>query len=201
MSNFHPIDLHQLSINPFQAIADQWIDYRRKTGGRSTKSQHHDRQLGWTGTSWGKDVAFAFIRPQRYTKQFVDENDCFSLCFFGGEQMEALRYLGTASGRDEDKIAKSGLTLTHIDSVPCFEEASLVLLCRKLYVQTLNPEAVYRPDSCRQLLPEPRFPRPVHCGGSKSAGTMEKSRQLHPMTDAAVCCYSPRLCLRFLLSR
>ena len=54
--------------------------------------------------------------------------------------MEALRYLGTASGRDEDKIAKSGLTLTHIDSVPCFEEASLVLLCRKLYVQTLNPE-------------------------------------------------------------
>ena len=56
------------------------------------------------------------------------------------EQMEALRYLGTASGRDEDKIAKSGLTLTHIDSVPCFEEASLVLLCRKLYVQTLEPE-------------------------------------------------------------
>ena len=80
------------------------------------------------------------IRDRRYTKQFVDENDCFSLCFFGGEQMEALRYLGTVSGRDEDKIAKSGLTLTHIDSVPCFEEASLVLLCRKLYVQTLEPE-------------------------------------------------------------
>ena len=141
MSNFHPIDLHQLSINPFQAIADQWmlITAEKPVDGQP-KANTMTASWGGLGHLWGKDVAFAFIRPQRYTKQFVDENDCFSLCFFGGEQMEALRYLGTASGRDEDKIAKSGLTLTHIDSVPCFEEARLVLLCRKLYVQTLNPE-------------------------------------------------------------
>ena len=141
MSNFRPIDLHQLSINPFQAIADQWmlITAEKPVDGQP-KANTMTASWGGLGHLWGKDVAFAFIRPQRYTKQFVDENDCFSLCFFGGEQMEALRYLGTASGRDEDKIAKSGLTLTHIDSVPCFEEASLVLLCRKLYVQTLNPE-------------------------------------------------------------
>lgn len=141
MSNFRPIDLHQLSINPLQAIADQWmlITAEKPVDGQP-KANTMTASWGGLGHLWGKDVAFAFIRPQRYTKQFVDENDCFSLCFFGGEQMEALRYLGTASGRDEDKIAKSGLTLTHIDSVPCFEEASLVLLCRKLYVQTLNPE-------------------------------------------------------------
>ena len=125
MSNFHPIDLHQLSINPFQAIADQWmlITAEKPVDGQP-KANTMTASWGGLGHLWGKDVAFAFIRPQRYTKQFVDENDCFSLCFFGGEQMEALRYLGTASGRDEDKIAKSGLTLTHIDSVPCFEEAS-----------------------------------------------------------------------------
>ena len=66
--------------------------------------------------------------------------DSFSLCFFGGEKMQELKYLGTASGRDEDKIAKSGLTLTHIDGVPCFEEATTVLLCRKMYVQTLRED-------------------------------------------------------------
>ena len=85
-------------------------------------------------------MAFAFIRPQRYTKEFVDNADTFSLCFFGGEKMQELKYLGTASGRDEDKIAKSGLTLTHIDGVPCFEEATTVLICRKMYVQTLRED-------------------------------------------------------------
>lgn len=54
--------------------------------------------------------------------------------------MQELGYLGTVSGRDEDKIAKSGLTLTHIDGVPCFEEATTVLLCRKMYVQTLRED-------------------------------------------------------------
>ena len=131
------IDVKSLQDNVFSLIGDRWMLI---TAGTAERCNTMTASWGGLGHLWGKDVAFAFIRPQRYTKQFVDENDRFSLCFFGGEQMEALRYLGTASGRDEDKIAKSGLTLTHIDSVPCFEEASLVLLCRKLYVQTLNPE-------------------------------------------------------------
>ena len=131
------IDVKSLQDNVFSLIGDRWMLI---TAGTAERCNTMTASWGGLGHLWGKDVAFAFIRPQRYTKQFVDENDCFSLCFFGGEQMEALRYLGTVSGRDEDKIAKSGLTLTHIDSVPCFEEASLVLLCRKLYVQTLEPE-------------------------------------------------------------
>ena len=134
---FHEIAPKTLTENVFSLIGDRWMLI---TAGTPDHCNTMTASWGGLGHLWGKDVAFAFIRPQRYTKQFVDENDCFSLCFFGGEQMEALRYLGTASGRDEDKIAKSGLTLTHIDSVPCFEEASLVLLCRKLYVQTLEPE-------------------------------------------------------------
>ena len=134
---FREISVEQLKDNPFTLINKDWMLI---TAGNQESHNTMTASWGGLGHLWGKDVAFAFIRPQRYTKQFVDENDCFSLCFFGGEQMEALRYLGTASGRDEDKIAKSGLTLTHIDSVPCFEEASLVLLCRKLYVQTLEPE-------------------------------------------------------------
>ena len=134
---FHEIAPKTLTENVFSLIGDRWMLI---TAGTPDHCNTMTASWGGLGHLWGKDVAFAFIRPQRYTKQFVDENDCFSLCFFGGEQMEALRYLGTASGRDEDKIAKSGLTLTHIDSVPCFEEASLVLLCRKLYVQTLELE-------------------------------------------------------------
>ena len=140
MSNFHPIDLHQLSINPFQAIADQWmlITAEKPVDGQP-KANTMTASWGGLGHLWGKDVAFAFIRPQRYTKQFVDENDCFSLCFFGGEQMEALRYLGTASGRmRQDCQIRSDPDPHRLGSL--LEEASLVLLCRKLYVQTLEPE-------------------------------------------------------------
>ena len=139
--SFHEICAKDFENSVFHTIAKEWmlITAEKQMDGKPVANTM-TASWGGLGHLWGKDVAFAFIRPQRYTKQFVDENDCFSLCFFGGEQMEALRYLGTASGRDEDKIAKSGLTLTHIDSVPCFEEASLVLLCRKLYVQTLEPE-------------------------------------------------------------
>ena len=71
MSNFRPIDLHQLSINPFQAIADQWmlITAEKPVDGQP-KANTMTASWGGLGHLWGKDVAFAFIRPQRYTKQF-----------------------------------------------------------------------------------------------------------------------------------
>ena len=89
---------------------------------------------------WGKNVAFTFIRPNRFTKKFVDENETFSLCFFDEIYKKTLSYLGTVSGRDEDKISKSALTPCFIDNTPCFEEANLVLICKKLYSQDLKPE-------------------------------------------------------------
>lgn len=62
---------------------------------------------------WGKPVAYVFIRPQRYTKEFIDETDTFSLSILGEEHRKTLSYLGTVSGRDEDKISKSGLHVKH----------------------------------------------------------------------------------------
>ena len=63
MSNFHPIDLHQLSINPFQAIADQWmlITAEKPVDGQP-KANTMTASWGGLGHLWSKDVAFAFIR-------------------------------------------------------------------------------------------------------------------------------------------
>ena len=80
-----------------------------------------------------------FLRPQRYTKEFVDQGETFSLSVLGEEYRETLRYFGSVSGREEDKIAKSGLKVAHDGATPYFEEANTVMVCRKLYAQSYDP--------------------------------------------------------------
>ena len=93
---------------------------------------------GGLGVMWGKDVAYTVIRPQRYTKEFIDTNTHFSLSFYDKAYKDKLSYLGTVSGRNEDKITKSELTLLEDLDAPYFEEAKLVLICKKLFVQPLD---------------------------------------------------------------
>lgn len=95
---------------------------------------------GGLGVLWGKKVAFVFIRPQRYTKKFVDYAENFSLSFFEESYKPMLGYMGKVSGKNEDKIKKSGLTVQYKDGAPVFKEASLTLICRKMYRQTLEED-------------------------------------------------------------
>ena len=81
------------------------------------------------------------MRPQRYTKEFLDAADTFSLTFFEESYRKTLTYLGTASGRDENKIEKSGLTVAHCGATPYFEEAEKVLICRKAFAQPMQEES------------------------------------------------------------
>ena len=83
-------------------------------------------------------MAFLFVRPQRYTYEFVESADGFSLCFFPEKYRKELQYCGTISGRDEDKIAHCGFTVAHQDGVLYFEEAEAVLICKKIYAQDLT---------------------------------------------------------------
>jgi flavin reductase (DIM6/NTAB) family NADH-FMN oxidoreductase RutF len=96
---------------------------------------------GTTGILWNKPVAICFIRPQRYTFDFAEKNDHFTLSFLGVEYKDALNFCGTHSGRNVDKIRKTGLkpVETSNGSVT-FEQARLVLECRKLYADYLKEE-------------------------------------------------------------
>lgn len=137
MNQFREIQPQQLQRNPFYMIGKEWMLVTAEQGG---KANTMTASWGGVGVMWGKDVAYVVIRPQRYTKEFVDAADTFSLSILGESYRKVLNYLGTVSGRDEDKIFKSGLTLSHKDSVPYFEEADCVLLCRKLYAQPMRAE-------------------------------------------------------------
>lgn len=93
------------------------------------------------GELWGKYVSTIYIRPQRYTLEFVEREDFYSLCFFGPEYRQALSLCGSKSGRDVDKDAATGLTPCFDQAAPYYEQARLVFLCRKLYRQDMEESA------------------------------------------------------------
>lgn len=137
--------VQDLCLNPMTMIAQEWMLI---TAGNEERG-YNTMTAAWghLGAIWSKPghkgylpTAVAYLRPQRYTKEFVDREDYFTLTFFDESWKEQLGYLGSVSGRDEDKIAKAGLTPVFGDGTTWFEEAKLVLVCRKLYQQELKEE-------------------------------------------------------------
>ena len=131
------IDIKSMEMKPFEKIGSEWMLITAEKHG---KVNTMTASWGGLGILWGKPVATAYIRPQRYTKEFVDANEVFTLSFFDGECMKEMGYLGKVSGRDEDKIAKTGMHVTFVDGYPTFEEAHQVLVCRKMYQDEIKPE-------------------------------------------------------------
>ena len=95
---------------------------------------------GAMGVMWGKNVVTVYIRPQRYTKEFVDAQEFFTVSFYGEECREALNICGTKSGRDGDKEAEAGLTPYYLDGTTAFQEAEMIFVCKKQYHQEMKPE-------------------------------------------------------------
>lgn len=152
------IDVKELSLNPFSLIADEWmlLTAGTKEAGYNTMTC----SWGHLGSIWGHKGTSAtvvcYVRPQRYTKQFVDREELFTLTFFPGYKKE-LGYLGTHSGRDGDKIAKTGLTPAFGEGYTYFEEAKLVLVCRKLYRAPLTEEGFFHPETVEENYPQRDF--------------------------------------------
>ena len=131
---FKEIPVQDLQLNPMTMIAKEWMLITAGSeGGYNTMTA----SWGHLGSVWGRGggmpTSVIFVRPQRYTKEFVDRENLYTLSFFPGEYKKQLGYLGSHSGRDGDKVAQTGLTPVFGDGYTYFEEAKLVLVCRKLY--------------------------------------------------------------------
>jgi len=96
---------------------------------------------GSFGILWGKNVATIYIRPSRYTHDFIEANERLTLSFFTEEYREALQICGSVSGRDCDKVSEAGLTPVFLENgAVTFEEARLVVECRKLFKTEMTEE-------------------------------------------------------------
>ena len=130
-------------IEALYSDGDRVVDIAAKIG-RSVAAIYEELKRGYTGElDENKRVVFTFIRPQRYTFAFMENGDRYTMSFFDEKYRDALKFCGSKSGKDYDKVKETGLTpaFTENGSV-YFEEAKLVLECKKMYAQSLNAESI-----------------------------------------------------------
>lgn len=155
-SAFKTVSTDELKFDPFTKIGKGWMLVTAESKG---KVNCMTASWGGVGILWNRPVAMIFLRHSRYTKELVDDSDFFSITTFEVPQYrEMLSYMGSVSGRKEDKISKMGLTVDHCDGVPFFDEASYVVICKKLCRQEIQKENISE-EILRTMYPEKDY----HC--------------------------------------
>lgn len=135
--SFSKVNLLDLDLNPFKMIGKQWY---LLTVGNSESYNTMTASWGQMGETWGVPTFTCMIRPSRYTYEFIEKDDYFTISFFGDEQKQALGFCGSHSGRDFDKAKETGLTPEFIDGTTTFAEANLVFICKKIYADNIESD-------------------------------------------------------------
>lgn len=131
------INIRDIKKSAVEMISDGW---GLVTAGNGEKFNTMTVSWGGLGEIWGKDAVFIFIRPQRYTYEFIEKEEFFTLSFYGEEFRNALKICGSQSGRNTDKVANAGLTPVFTDGTVSFEQAEYTLVCRKMASQFIDPK-------------------------------------------------------------
>jgi flavin reductase (DIM6/NTAB) family NADH-FMN oxidoreductase RutF len=139
--NIKPTEIYD---NAIQMIGNDWMLI---TAGDLDHFNTMTAAWGGLGFLWKEPMATIFIRPQRYTYEFVEKYKEFTLSFFDKEHHDALKICGTRSGRDTDKMKETGLTALVSDRGNIyFKEARLVIECRKVYYDDIDPALFLDPE-------------------------------------------------------
>lgn len=133
---FKEITPKEIDKNLIDAIANEWMLI---TAGDEQGYNMMTASWGFMGEMWGNDTAIAMIRPQRYTMGFVEKSDYYTLSFYG-DNKDIHKICGSMSGRDVNKTELTGLTPIFENNSVYFEEARLVIICKKQYIQDIKEE-------------------------------------------------------------
>ena len=138
--------MKELQINPFSRFDQDWA---LVTAGEP--SHYNSMTISWgsMGTIWGKPIVTLYVRPDRYTWEFLRNYDSFTVSFYPESCRDALMQMGRLSGRDCDKVALAGLTPKPIGSDMTFLEATETIVCKKIYMHQLSYDAV--PEAAKKI--------------------------------------------------
>lgn len=134
------MDLKNFNLAPLYVFDKEWAVL---TAGSIEEFNTMTISWGGLGTIWNKPVATIYVRPNRYTYEFIEKNDYFTISFFDKEYRNDLTILGSKSGRDVDKISLTKLTPKSLGKYISYNEAKLTIVCKKLYFQDMNISNVY----------------------------------------------------------
>ena len=144
MAKLREITPEQIQDNPIKLIGKEWMLI---TAGQESQFNMMTASWGGVGFLWGMPVSFCFVRPQRYTYEFMEAYTNYTLSFYGSKYRDMLNLCGTKSGRDIDKVTATGLTpVTGSSGAVYFAEARLVIECRKLYTHDFEAQKFLDPD-------------------------------------------------------
>ncbi len=129
------MDLKNFKLAPLYAIDKEWA---LLTCGKNENFNTMTISWGGLGTLWHKPIVTVYIRPNRYTYEFIENNDYFSISFYDESYRGDLAFLGSKSGRDIDKISCTKLTPEFLENTVSFKEAKLTIVCKKIYFQDMD---------------------------------------------------------------
>lgn len=141
--SFKEISINELNVNPVTMFDEGWA---LLTAG--DKSDFNSMTVSWgaMGEIWGKPSMFVFVRPQRYTHDYCEKSDLFTVSCFNGEHRKELSFFGSKSGRDYDKYKETGLTAVFDGDYAFCNDAQIVFLCKKIAKTALDPKNFYSAD-------------------------------------------------------
>ena len=142
------INPRDVKENAIKMIAEEWMLI---SAGDEGGFNMMTASWGFMGEMWGADSVVAAVRPQRYTMEFIEKSDLFTLSFYG-DRKDIHAVCGRQSGRDVNKAALTGLTPVFTDGTVTFEQARLTLVCKKRYCGQLRPEC-FTLGECAELYP------------------------------------------------
>lgn len=131
---FRKISAKEIPGNVIDMISREWMLI---TAGNRKSYNMMTASWGFMGELWGEDSVSVFVRPERYTMEFIDKNDYFSLSFYG-KNKQIHKVCGSLSGRDVNKTEMAGLTPEFSEKAPYFCEARLIIICKKQYAAPLD---------------------------------------------------------------
>ena len=140
---FKSISPYEIKDNVFSTVGKDWM---LLTAGNRDGFNTMTVSWGFMGVIWRDPTVEVFVRPQRYTREFMDSGDIFTLSVLPEAYRDALNLCGTKSGRDVDKCREAGLTPVFDRDGVYFREARLVLVCRKIYMDEIRPEGFLDPS-------------------------------------------------------
>lgn len=138
--NFEKTDIYSLNFNPYKLIGRDWF---LVTSGNKSSYNTMTASWGQTGILWNKPVFTTVIRSNRKTYELMEKNEFFTISFFSEQYRDALSFCGSHSGRDVDKAKETGLTLCELEDCAAFEEAYMVLVCKRIYDREMNKADFY----------------------------------------------------------
>ena len=127
-----------IDVNAVKLFANDWM---LLSAGKDTSMNMMTIAWGALGELWGKPIVTVYVSTDRYTYKFLEDNEYFTVTAFPEQFRDKLQYIGSVSGRDEDKVKGSGLTpeFTKLGN-PIYKEANLAVECKKIYAEQLKKE-------------------------------------------------------------